>query len=35
VAGRVVDIFLEAWAVFVITAVGGSFAAFFQTGDSS
>lgn len=34
-AARGVDIFLEAWAVFVITAVGGSFAAFFQTGDSS
>jgi hypothetical protein len=35
VAGRVIDVFLEAWAVFVITAVGGSFASFFQTGDSS
>jgi hypothetical protein len=34
-AGRVVDVFLEAWAIFVITAVGGSFASFFQTGDSS
>lgn len=34
-AGRVVDVLLEAWAVFVITAVGGSFASFFQTGDST
>jgi hypothetical protein len=34
-AGRIVDVVLEAWAVFVITAVGGSFASFFQAGDSS
>jgi hypothetical protein len=34
-AGRVVDVVLELWAVFVITAVGGSFASFFQTGDST
>ena len=32
--GRVVDVALELWAVFVITAVGGSFASFFQTGDA-
>jgi hypothetical protein len=31
--GRVVDICLEAWAVFVITAVAGSFASFFRAGD--
>jgi hypothetical protein len=28
-AGRVVDIALELWALFVVTAVAGSFAAFF------
>jgi hypothetical protein len=34
VGGRVVDIVLEGWAVFVITAVAGSFAAFFRSADS-
>lgn len=34
-AGRVVDVALELWAVLVITAVGGSFASFFQAGDAS
>ena len=29
--GRIVDIFLELWAVFVVTAVAGSFAAFFSS----
>lgn len=33
-AGRVVDVVLEAWAIFVITAVAGSFASFFSSGDS-
>jgi hypothetical protein len=33
-AGRILDVVLEAWAIFVITAVGGSFATFFSTGDS-
>jgi hypothetical protein len=33
-AGKVVDVALEAWAVFVVTAVAGSFAAFFRAGDS-
>jgi ABC-type uncharacterized transport system permease subunit len=33
-AGRGVDIFLEAWSIFVITAVAGSFASFFRSGDS-
>lgn len=33
-AGRVVDVFLEIWAIFVITAVAGSFSAFFAGGDS-
>jgi hypothetical protein len=28
-AGRVVDVALELWALFVVTAVAGSFAAFF------
>jgi hypothetical protein len=28
-AGRVVDVALEAWGIFVVTAVAGSFAAFF------
>jgi hypothetical protein len=32
--GRVVDVALEAWAIFVVTAVAGSFASFFSTGDS-
>ena len=31
--GRVVDVLLEIWAIFVVTAVAGSFAAFFSTGD--
>ena len=30
-AGRVVDVFLEIWALFVVTAVAGSFAAFFSS----
>ena len=34
VGGRVVDVALEAWAVFVVTAVAGSFAAFFTSADS-
>jgi hypothetical protein len=33
--GRVVDVALEAWGVFVVTAVAGSFAAFFTSADSS
>jgi hypothetical protein len=32
--GRILDVFLEIWAIFVITAVAGSFSAFFGTGDS-
>jgi voltage-gated potassium channel len=36
-AGRVVDVGLELWALFVVTAVAGSFAAFFgaANGDGS
>ena len=33
--GQVVDVFLELWAIFVVTAVAGSFASFFSTGDAS
>jgi hypothetical protein len=33
-AGQVVDVALEIWAIFVITAVAGSFATFFSSGDS-
>ena len=33
--GKVVDVALEAWAIFVVTAVAGSFAAFFQSGDAA
>jgi hypothetical protein len=32
--GRGVDVFLEIWALFVVTAIAGSFAAFFGSGDS-
>jgi hypothetical protein len=35
VGGRVVDVALEGWAIFVITAIAGSFAAFFRSGDST
>jgi hypothetical protein len=34
-AGKVVDLGLELWAVFVVTVVAGSFATFFSSGDSS
>jgi hypothetical protein len=34
-AGKIVDVGLEAWAILVVTAVAGSFASFFHTGDSS
>lgn len=33
--GKIVDIGLEVWAIFVVTAVAGSFATFFSSGDSS
>lgn len=33
-AGKVVDVALEAWGIFVITAVAGSFATFFGSSDS-
>jgi voltage-gated potassium channel len=34
-AGKAVDIAIEACAIFVVTAVAGSFASFFTSGDSS
>ncbi len=34
-AGKVIDIVLEAWSIFVVTAVAGSFATFFSSGDST
>ena len=34
-AGRVVDLFLEIWAVLVVAGSAGAIASFFQTGDSS
>jgi hypothetical protein len=33
--GKVVDVLLEFWAIFVVTAVAGSFASFFRSGDQS
>lgn len=33
--GKIIDVGLEVWAVFVVTAVAGSFATFFSSGDSS
>jgi hypothetical protein len=33
-AGHVVDVALEFWAIFVVTAIAGSFASFFSTGDA-
>ena len=32
--GKVVDVALEMWAIFVVTGVAGSFASFFTSGDS-
>jgi hypothetical protein len=32
---RRLDVALEMWAIFVVTAVAGSFASFFTSGDSS
>jgi voltage-gated potassium channel len=34
-AGKMVDVGLECWAIFVVTAVAGSFAAFFRSGDTT
>ena len=35
VPGKIVDVGLEVWGVFVVTAVAGSFAAFFRAADQS
>jgi hypothetical protein len=32
-SGQIVDVVLEVWAIFVVTAVAGSFASFFTSGD--
>lgn len=32
-SGQVVDVVLEFWGIFVVTAVAGSFASFFASGD--
>jgi hypothetical protein len=32
-AGQIVDVVLEFWAVFIVTAIAGSFASFFANGD--
>jgi mannose/fructose/N-acetylgalactosamine-specific phosphotransferase system component IID len=34
-AGQIVDVVLEFWAVFIVTAIAGSFASFFSSGDQS
>jgi hypothetical protein len=34
-AGQIVDVGLEVWAVFIVTAVAGSFASFFMSGDQA
>ena len=33
--GQIVDVVLEFWAVFVVTAIAGSFASFFLSGDQA
>ena len=34
-AGQIVDVILEFWAIFVVTAVAGSFSSFFASGDKT
>ena len=34
VGGKIVDLFLEVWAVIVVAGSAGAIASFFQTGDS-
>ncbi len=34
-AGKIIDVGLELWGIFVVTVVAGSFATFFTSGDSS
>lgn len=33
IPGKIIDVGLEVWAVFVVTAVAGSFASFFSAGE--
>jgi hypothetical protein len=33
--GKIVDVGLEVWGIFIVTAVAGSFATFFSSGDTS
>ena len=35
VGGKIVDVALEIWAIFVVISIAGSFASFFTSGDSS
>jgi hypothetical protein len=34
-AGQIVDVVLEFWGIFVVTAIAGSFASFFMAGDQA
>ncbi|HEY7421781.1 MAG TPA: ion channel [Gaiellaceae bacterium] len=34
-AGQIVDVVLELWGIFVVTAIAGSFASFFMSGDQA
>ena len=34
-AGQIVDVVIEVWGIFVVTAIAGSFASFFMSGDQS
>jgi hypothetical protein len=33
--GQIVDVVLELWGIFVVTAIAGSFASFFTSGDQA
>lgn len=33
-AGQIVDVVIEVWGIFVLTAIAGSFASFFTSGDA-
>ena len=33
--GQIVDVVLELWGIFVVTAIAGSFASFFLSGDQA
>jgi hypothetical protein len=34
-AGQIVDVVIEVWGIFVVTAIAGSFASFFLSGDQT